>query len=256
MEPIGPLSVSFNGHALVGTPLAGGQALYLPDFVKAIGLNVDALVEATSDAGLYLPRDDAAARYRGNPLPRSKCYVNATGSHDSIAAYKFPGWQWRAMLHYKDVLDPEVGFVQPLFKALRSEVKFSGQAHDFTQAIVTRYETGADNINWHSDKMGSIATDSVIFDVSLGGPRTFLLRSVASGAAVERVTMHSGSAIALTTAGNATHMHAVLPEAGAMPRVSIVFRNITTRMLRAKVEALVLRDTRARARRARREEPL
>ena len=99
------------------------------------------------------------------------------------------------------------------------------------QAIITSYPTGAYNIGWHSDKMDSIAPDSIIFDVSLGSERTFLLRDKATGAE-ERIRMASGSALVLTTTGNELFEHAVLPEPGAGPRVSVVFRDIQTTMSR------------------------
>jgi 2OG-Fe(II) oxygenase superfamily len=99
------------------------------------------------------------------------------------------------------------------------------------QAIITSYPSGEYNIGWHSDKKTSIAPNSIIFDVSLGSERTFLLRDKATGAE-ESIRMASGSAIALTTAGNELYEHAVLPEPGAGPRVSVVFRNIATTMSR------------------------
>ena len=95
------------------------------------------------------------------------------------------------------------------------------------QAIITGYFAGTDCINWHSDKMASIAPNSIIFDVSLGAERTFLMRNKKTGAE-ERISMRSGSAIVLTTTGNELYEHAVLPEPGAGPRVSMVFRNIQT----------------------------
>lgn len=99
------------------------------------------------------------------------------------------------------------------------------------QAIITSYPSGEYNIGWHSDKKTSIAPNSIIFDVSLGSERTFLLRDKATGAE-ESIRMASGSAIALTTAGNELYEHAVLPEPGAGARVSVVFRNIATTMSR------------------------
>ena len=75
--------------------------------------------------------------------------------------------------------------------------------------------------------MESIAQGSVIFDVSIGSERTFLMQCKETGAE-ESILMRSGSAVVFTTTGNALYKHAVLPEPGAGPRVSIVFRNIKT----------------------------
>ena len=97
--------------------------------------------------------------------------------------------------------------------------------------------------------MTSIAPDSIIFDVSLGAERTFLLRNKATGAE-ESIRMASGSAIVLTTAGNKLYEHAVLPEPGAGPRVSVVFRNIATMMSREEMMKRIAVSMKAKAKRA------
>jgi len=97
--------------------------------------------------------------------------------------------------------------------------------------------------------MDSIAPDSIIFDVSLGSERTFLLRNKATGVE-ESIRMASGSAIVLTTTGNELYEHAVLPEPGAGPRVSVVFRNIATTMSRDEMMEHIAASMKAAAARA------
>ena len=97
--------------------------------------------------------------------------------------------------------------------------------------------------------MESIAPDSIIFDVSLGSERTFLLRNKATGVE-ESIRMASGSAIVLTTTGNELYEHAVLPEPGAGPRVSVVFRNIATTMSRDEMMEHIAASMKAAAERA------
>ena len=276
------LPVFFNGAELAGTSLAGGQARYVPDFLFAIGMDAAALVAATA-ADIFIDPRDHAAMHRGRALPRIKCYVNATGDPDLYALYRFPGFQYAAMLHYRRLSDEPVAFLQPLFDTLRTKLTFGGEKHAFNQvrtgdhrrrpptpfdrprlqAIITSYPTGDYNIGWHSKKKThihhaphihhhtihhhtSIAPDSIIFDVSLGAERTFLLRNKATGAE-ESIRMASGSAIALTTAGNELYEHAVLREPGAGPRVSVVFRNIATMMSRDEMMKRIAVSMKAKA---------
>jgi alkylated DNA repair dioxygenase AlkB len=87
-----------------------------------------------------------------------------------------------------------VVFLQPLFDTLRTKMKSAARSTFSTrcapgitaaseqtppfdrplQAIITSYPSGAYNIGWHSDKMDSIAPDSIIFDVSLSAKHTFV----------------------------------------------------------------------------------
>ena len=97
--------------------------------------------------------------------------------------------------------------------------------------------------------MKSIETDSVIFDVSLGAPRTFLFRHVGQETAAGKVTLQHGSAIVLTTEANVLLQHAVLEEPGAGPRVSVVFRKISTIKSAAFVASKAAAAEKARVRR-------
>ena len=126
------LPVSFIGTQLVGTPLAGGHAVYIPDFLFAIGLDAAALVAATA-TDIYIDPNDPSAKYRGKALPRIKCYVNATGDPNLYAHYKFPGFQYAAMRHYRQLTDEPVAFLQPLFDALRTKLTFGGELAAFNQ---------------------------------------------------------------------------------------------------------------------------
>lgn len=121
---------------------------------------------------------------------------------------------------------------------------------------------------WHADKMVDIAEPSWIVDVSLGEPRTFLLRRSAAVVATagsgentaaaepageeeeERIPMPSGSAVLLSTETNRAYAHAVLAEPKAFrgPRVSLVFRNIKTWITEAQVREKIEQAERSQAR--------
>lgn len=219
--------------------------VYLPSYCEQAGLDPDVLW-ASALAAQYIPRDDQDALYRGHPLRRSKLYVCDTCA-GFWPVYGFPGFQYGAVVnHYQRLHD--VQWMQPLFSAVRKTV-VEGARITANQAIVTLYENGADQIDWHSDKMASIADPSIIFDVSLGGERTLSLRSK-DGEWADEIRMKHGSAVAFTTEFNKAAEHAVLAEPGAGPRASIVFRDIATvktdEECRRKAKATVRRRAAAR----------
>ena len=84
-------------------------------------------------------------------------------------------------------------------------------------------------------------------DISFGSERTFKLWDEATGT-VESVKMPHGSAIALSTATNVRCKHAVLPETGAVPRVSFVLRDIKTLVAASTVADKVAAAERKRVR--------
>ena len=151
------------------------------------------------------------------------------------AKYGFPGFQWAAMLRYKRSDDPAYNFVTSLKDQLQTSLRQTNQDAPprFTQAIATMYENGTDGIGWHADKVRDIEEGSTIFDISLGGERTFSIgRANGKGPPtdVENVLMRHGSAILLSTQTNRDFKHAVLPVPGSAPapRVSLVLRDIGT----------------------------
>jgi len=150
--------------------------------------------------------------------------------------YKFPGFQYRAVVnHYKYLHD--VPWLHQVFAAVRA-TSIAGVPVTCNQAIVTLYQSGTDCIGWHSDKMTSIADPSIILDVSVGGERTLSIRKTEDGP-ITRIPMPHGSAVAFDTTFNKRYQHAVLAEPGAAPRASIVFRDISTIMTEAAVRAMV-----------------
>lgn len=106
----------------------------------------------------------------------------------------------------------------------------------FNQVLVSRYLDGDDRISRHSDDMTSIADPSIILNMSFGERRTFSVYTQ-HGELVWSRPMESGSAFALTTETNKTHLHAIERESGAVgERISVVFRHITRTLSRAEVE--------------------
>ena len=269
-----PLQVTFKGAPLRGQAFAGGEGLFVPDFAAQVGLDLAPLVAACNEPDRFLSRTLPETMMRGNKLARNKCYVNATGQRNLLARYQFPGHQWGAMLHARDIEDEPA--LHPLMRTLLVDLQFDADWSDFNHVILTEYLTGTDNIGWHTDKVTQLTADSVIADVSLGASRTFLiahrdhypspesLRPAGGGAPralnaaeerrllahAEKFAMVHGSAVFLSTRGNEQHVHAVLPEPGAQRRISIVARNIKETVPRHVAEKKAAETAATRERRA------
>ena len=72
----------------------------MPAYCADSGLDADYLW-VSIQAAEFIPRSDRSALYSGHELPRSKIYVADTPA-GSWPVYKFPGFQYRAVLeHYK-----------------------------------------------------------------------------------------------------------------------------------------------------------
>jgi 2OG-Fe(II) oxygenase superfamily len=215
-------------ESLTCQPLDNGNSAYFPNFCSELLLDADVLYDDLVKANLFLPRDASFMKYRGKPIKRSKFFINMTGDPGVLAKYSYPGFQYAAMPHYLE--DDAI----PILKPLMQKLPELGMV--FTQAIGTLYETGQDNIGWHSDKQRDIHKNSQILDISLGSERTFLLRNEATGMQ-EKVVMKAGSAILLSTDTNERCKHAVLPEVRAGARISLVFRHIKTTITAKELEA-------------------
>ncbi len=93
------------------------------------------------------------------------------------------------------------------------------------------YRDGTDSVAWHGDTIGRGATDdTVVAIVSLGAPRTFLLRprrrAGRPGGSVRstKLTVGHGDLLVMGGSCQRTWEHAVPKEPGAGPRISAQFR--------------------------------
>lgn len=246
----------WGGTALTCESIVGGSA-YLPHLWQEAGLGSSADI---FEALRKLPFQDRRSRqkkYRGKALPRDTIHVIAT-SDGSIPYYKYPGarvmytrafsfqvlttcrgghagMQWEGMSEHVSM--SEVPILAQLHAAVTQNLAVGGVSRlEFNQIIVTRYVNGDDNISRHSDDMTTIADPSVILNMSFGDRRTFSVYTQ-EGELVWSRPMESGSAFALSTETNKTHLHAIERESGAVgERISVVFRHITRTLSRAEVE--------------------
>ncbi len=94
----------------------------------------------------------------------------------------------------------------------------------FATAGLCCYRDGNDSVAWHGDRIGrGNHTDTLVAIVSLGSPRSLLLRPRGGGAS-RRFTLGAGDLLVMGGSCQRTWDHAVPKEKRAGPRISIQFR--------------------------------
>ena len=87
------------------------------------------------------------------------------------------------------------------------------------------YRDGQDSVAWHGDRVGRHRTITIVAIVSIGAPRTLLLRPEGGGPSVG-YTLHSGDLLVQGGTCQRTHQHCVPKRAQAGPRISVMFREL------------------------------
>ncbi len=85
------------------------------------------------------------------------------------------------------------------------------------------YRDGNDSVAWHGDRIGRTRADAVVAILSLGSPRTLLLRPDGGGPSTA-FAMRSGDLLVQGGTCQRTFEHCVPKRARAGPRISVMFR--------------------------------
>lgn len=85
------------------------------------------------------------------------------------------------------------------------------------------YRSGRDSVAWHGDRVGRTRAVTIVAILSLGSPRTLLLRPNGGGGSIS-YTMHSGDLLVMGGTTQVTHEHCVPKRSHAGPRISVMFR--------------------------------
>lgn len=85
------------------------------------------------------------------------------------------------------------------------------------------YRDGNDSVAWHGDQVGRHRANTIVAILSLGSPRSLLLRPEGGGPSIA-YTMHSGDLVVQGGTCQRTHQHCVPKRAQAGPRISVMFR--------------------------------
>ena len=96
----------------------------------------------------------------------------------------------------------------------------------FLTAGLCLYRDGRDSVAWHGDTIGRASTeDTMVAILSLGTPRSLLLRPTAGGGPVLRHDLGHGDLLVMGGSCQRTWEHAVPKTAQAVgPRISVQFR--------------------------------
>jgi alkylated DNA repair dioxygenase AlkB len=96
----------------------------------------------------------------------------------------------------------------------------------FRTAGMCLYRDGRDSVAWHGDRIGRGSThDTMVAILSLGSPRSLLLRPAGGGPAVHRYQIGHGDLLVMGGSCQRTWDHAVPKTArGVGPRISVQYR--------------------------------
>lgn len=119
---------------------------------------------------------------------------------------------------------PEDGPIPQVLEAARSAIS-ARYCESFARLGLGYYRDGRDSVAWHGDYVARRLPTATVATISVGAPRSFLLRHKQSG---ERVTLALGWGDLLVMGGSCqrTWEHAVPKTKQAAPRIAIMFRPV------------------------------
>jgi alkylated DNA repair dioxygenase AlkB len=160
--------------------------------------------------------------------------------------YSYPGFQHGSMRSYRDVRT--VPQLHNMVMTLEERLCYFGLHVEINHLILTRYRGADDQIGYHSDKMKDIQRGTPIVSLSLGETREFHFGTAHPEDKMDTITTHrfvlkSGDLFILGPKTNAAYRHAIVQveqeklikrakNYEVKPRISIVFRKITTMITR------------------------
>lgn len=117
----------------------------------------------------------------------------------------------------------------------------------YTRVGLNLYRDGADSVAPHGDRDDDLVPGQPIAIVSLGAPRTMLIRPLGGGD-TQQLVLEPGSILVMSHASQRTHTHAIPKTAQACsPRISLAFRVRRFRQGRRRQSGFVSRPARYRA---------
>jgi len=119
---------------------------------------------------------------------------------------------------------PEDGPIPEVLEAARRALS-RRYAEDFSRLSLGYYRDGEDSVAWHGDYVARRMERATVATISVGAPRSFLLRPKAGGS---RVSLSLGWGDLLVMGGSCqrTWEHAVPKQRRAAARIAIMFRPV------------------------------
>lgn len=118
-----------------------------------------------------------------------------------------------------------LGKWDPFSKSLRDQVVRETRVY-FDSAAINYYRDGKDYIGYHSDR--EVDINGKIVGISFGSSRRFYLKEKDTGQVV-KTQLNPGDAIIISGRVNNEWKHTVPKQAGVGERISITFRNLTSK---------------------------
>jgi alkylated DNA repair dioxygenase AlkB len=141
--------------------------------------------------------------------------------------------QRRRWMYDREVDEPRLTSWQKIDEFLRLKYPWLEQARvslsarygvEFDSVGMNLYRDGGDSVAWHRDRIPKEIVDPVVALVSLGEPRTFLMRPMGGG---RSRALKLGSGDLLVTGGQTQRRfeHSVPKVKASGPRLSLAFRH-------------------------------
>jgi len=97
----------------------------------------------------------------------------------------------------------------------------------FNSVLLNYYRDGHDSIGFHVDNERDLVDNSVIATISLGTPRTFVMKSKAGTGEVHKVDVEDGSLLLMYGRCQKEWLHGIPKQADVIgPRISLTFRTV------------------------------
>jgi hypothetical protein len=165
-----------NGVVLHDTAIIPGFAERMGIDVEKLWSDVNVLPNHTTDDTIQITEGNdpkwvtgqhPSLNYRGNAIKRDKIWLQ-TDYDQGLRRYGYTGWQWSVSGATKRV--ESIPIIKELFDQINDKLEMKKQLNAF---IITRYNSGQDNIGFHSDKTKDFAKESCFFVIKLGQSRPF-----------------------------------------------------------------------------------
>ncbi len=132
--------------------------------------------------------------------------------YDKPVIYKYAGLQLQGSVWTNELLE--------IKQILESKTKYK-----FNSVLLNLYETGKDEIRWHSDKESQLGEKPVIACINLGAGRTFHFAKKGEKDCKTGYFVENGDLLIMLENCQDNWLHAILPEKSIKePRISLTFR--------------------------------
>jgi len=246
------LSLFYHDRPLKFIPFGPDSGLIYGYMKTVLQLDPEAVMDSLiNDDRFYIPRYATFMKYRGNELPRRKFFIYRDAGHGMIPRYMYPGWQWETLQYYRKYNEAPV--IQYIADFFTDNITYSlgddEERHTVNTNLVigTLYEYDTDNISFHDDKPKDIQPGTLILTLSMGCERELHLKNNTDGSVIP-IVMKPGSLFVLGPQTNREWKHSLVEvkkeqildkKREIEPRLSLVFRDIKTKVSREEAEEQV-----------------